>query len=237
MKRIVIVVYGPPGAGKGTQADLLAERYGLIHFDTGKVIEKTVHDPKNADDPVIQRERRLFDAGILCTPKWVLELVSRKIAEIGASEARGIVFSGSPRTMFEAGGDGENGITGVISTLENIFGKENIVVNRLNVSPESSIFRNSHRRVCENCQTPLMYAPENEKLDLCPKCGGRIVTRTLDAPETIKVRLEEYKNRTEPIFDYLANRGIRIIDIDGEADPETVARDIFREIDKKLEEC
>ncbi len=237
MKKIAIVVYGPPGAGKGTQADLLAERYGLIHFDTGKVIEKTVYDKKNVDDPVIQRERRLFDAGILCTPAWVLELVTRKIAEIAASEARGIVFSGSPRTMYEAGGDEENGVPGVISTLEDIFGKENIVVKRLNVSPELSIFRNSHRRVCENCQTPLMHTPDNEKLELCPKCGGKIVTRTLDAPETIKVRLEEYKNRTKPIFDYLADSNIPVIDIDGEADPDTVARNIFREIDKRLEEC
>jgi len=234
MKKISVVIYGSPGSGKGTQADLIAEHYGLVHFDTGKVIEKTVHDPKNAGDPVIQRERQLFDTGILCTPEWVLKLVTAKIREIAECEDEGLVFSGSPRTMYEAEGDKEKNIPGVIPILEEIFGKENLIVLRLNVSAESSIFRNSHRRVCEDCQTPLLYSAETEKLTHCPKCGGRIVTRTLDVPETIKVRLEEYKNRTEPIFQFLKNKGISVIDIDGEPAPAVVTRSIFEKIDDKI---
>ncbi|MDP1629753.1 MAG: nucleoside monophosphate kinase [bacterium] len=234
MKKIAVVIYGPPGSGKGTQADLIAEHYGLVHFDTGKVIERAVHDSQNANDPIIQQERQLFDTGILCTPEWVLELVTRKIAEIAEYEGKGMVFSGSPRTTYEAEGDKEKNISGVIPTLERVFGKENLIVLRLNVSDESSIFRNSHRRVCENCQTPLLFSVETEKLTHCPKCGGKIVTRTLDTPETIKVRLEEYKNRTEPIFQYLKSLDISIIDIDGEPDPVTVTQNIFKEIDKRL---
>lgn len=234
MKKFVVVIYGSPGSGKGTQADLIAEHYGLVHFDTGKVIERTVHDPENVNNPVIARERQLFDTGILCTPDWVLKLVTEKIREIAECEDEGLVFSGSPRTMYEAEGDKAKNIPGVIPILEEIFGKENLIVLRLNVSAESSIFRNSHRRVCEDCQTPLLYSAETEKLVHCPKCGGRIVTRTLDTPETIKVRLEEYKNRTEPIFQYIENKNIPIIDIDGEPDPVTVTRSIFKEINDKI---
>lgn len=234
MKKIAVTIFGPPGSGKGTQADLLAERYDLVHFDTGKVIERTVHNPKNANDPIIQREKKHFDTGILCTPDWVLALVGEKIREIGQCEDEGLVFSGSPRTLYEAEGDKEKNIPGVIEVLEKIFGKENLIIIRLNVSEESSIFRNSHRRVCDVCQKPLLFNPENEKLTHCPHCGGKIVSRVLDKPEIIKIRLEEYHNRTKPIFDFIESRKIPIIDIDGEPEPSVVSRNIFEEIDKRL---
>lgn len=235
-KKIAVMVFGPPGSGKGTQADLIADHYDLIHFDTGKVIERTVHNPRNAGDPVIRREKENFDTGILCTPEWVLMLVGEKIKEIAGHGDKGLVFSGSPRTIYETEGDKEKNTPGIISFLEKIFDKENIFALRLDISEKSSIFRNSHRRVCAACQKPLLYIPENERLTHCSICGGKIVTRTLDTPETIKVRLEEYKNRTKPIFDYIERRSILIISIDGEPTPSIVTQSIFKEIDKRLEE-
>lgn len=261
MEKIAVVIYGPPGSGKGTQAEKIAQAFNLIHFDTGKIIEKTVHDPKNARDPIIQEERRLFDTGFLTTPPWTLNLVLENIKKI-YSEGKGVVFSGSPRTEYEAEGDksariplgyyplrsrwdltgsqrdgipeGKEGIPGVIEILEKYYGKENIIFLRLNVSRQTAIYRNTHRRVCEKCRFILQYSPENEKLDKCPRCGGKLVRRSLDTADVMKVRLEEYGHRTKPIFDFVEARGYKIIDIDGEPEPDAVARDINGKLNEFL---
>jgi adenylate kinase len=233
MEKIAIVIYGSPGSGKGTQAEKIAQAFDLIHFDTGKIIEKTVHDPKNAHDPIVQEERRLFDTGFLTTPPWTLNLVLENIKKIH-SEGRGIVFSGSPRTEYEAEGDKKEGIPGVIETLEKYYGRENIFFLRLNVSRQTAIYRNIHRRICEKCRFILQYSPENEKLDKCPQCGGKLVRRSLDTADVMKVRLEEYGHRTKPIFDFVEARGYKIIDIDGEPEPDAVARDINEKLSEFL---
>src|SRR3989338_2428936 len=97
----VIIVYGTPGAGKGTQANLLAAKLGLIHFDTGKYLEQLVHDRSKQSDPLIRAARKQFDAGILLNPEFVLRMTAQKTKEI-AKSGFGIVFSCSPRTLFEA---------------------------------------------------------------------------------------------------------------------------------------
>ena len=234
MSKVAIIIYGPPGSGKGTQAEKIAEKFNLVHFDTGKTIEKTVHDPKNADDPIIQKERQLFDTGKLCTPSWVLSLVGENIKKI-FSEGKGIVFSGSPRTLYETEGDKEKKIPGVIEILEKYYGKENIIILRLNVSKKTAIYRNTHRRVCEECGFILQYSPENEKLTQCPKCGGKLVRRSLDTAEVMKVRLKEYEQRTKPIYDFLEKRGYKITEIDGEPSPEIVTKNIFNKIGEQCQ--
>lgn len=217
----VIIIYGPPGSGKGTQALKIAESLGLEHFDTGSVIEKKVLDPKAQNDPIIQRERKNFESGNLCTPKWVAEkIVNGEVRKL-KKQGKGVVFSGSPRTLPE--------VKELIPILENLYGKENIHILRLNVSPETSIFRNSHRRVCDDCSFAMVYTPENEKLNQCPRCGGKLVKRILDKPETIKKRLKEFKERTDPIYEYLWERDYQIIDIDGNnASVEEVAQNILK---------
>ncbi|MFH0906732.1 MAG: nucleoside monophosphate kinase [bacterium] len=218
-KQSVISVYGPPGSGKGTQAHKLADNFGFEHIDTGRVIEKKVHNPDLYDDPIIQREKKNFDDGILCTPEWVFEIVMNEIKEIHKL-GKGILFSGSPRTLPE--------VEKMAPYLEDLYGKENIYILRLNINPETSIFRNSHRRICEKCGQSIFYSPENEKLEQCPKCNGRLVIRTLDKPETIKVRLEEYEQRTKPVHEFLKKRGIKVIDIDGEPPIEQVYQNILK---------
>lgn len=217
----VVIIYGPPGSGKGTQANKIAEKLGLVHFNTGHVIEKKVFDPKLQDDPIIQRERDLFEKGILCTPKWVAEIVNEATEELH-KKGKGIVFSGSPRTLPE--------VKELIVILENLYGKENIYVIKINVKPETSIFRNTRRRVCKKCSHSLVYSSENEKLEKCPKCGGKLVKRVLDKPKTIKVRLNQFNERTEPIYKFLTDRGYKIIDIDGEPSVEKVSEDILEKL-------
>ncbi len=225
MKKVVII-YGPPGAGKGTQANLLQSTFGFLHFDTGKYIEQLVHDPDLQNDPVIQQERKNFDTGMLCTPSWVLQIVREKIIHL-AEAGFSLVFSGSPRTVFEAFGDAEH--ESVLAVFEREFGKDHIIPIALKVAPETSILRNSRRLVCSVCGTAILTGSYSGQT--CPLCDAPLRRRSLDVPEVIKVRLKEYEERTAPILDGLKERGYVIHEIDGEPAPFKV----FEIVKKNLE--
>lgn len=213
--------FGKPGAGKGTQADRMADKFNLVHFDTGKEIEHTVHDPKLQSDPVIQKERELFDSGILATPEWVQGLIEKRINEI-SSEGRGLIFSGSPRTLHE--------VRHIAPVLERAYGEENISVFVLHVEDQTSIFRNSHRRVCKNCRRPVVWSKATEGQEKCVHCGGELVRRSLDTPEIIKERLKEYRERTEPVIEFFRKRGETVYDIDGEGSPDEVTKRVLSKL-------
>lgn len=227
MPKRAVVIYGPPGSGKGTQADLLARKYGFIHFDTGRYIESVVHNPALQKSAVIRRERKLFDTGILCTPSWVLKVVreaTKKISKAGYS----IVYSGSPRTLFEALGDKKN--KGLFAELKKLYGGKNINIIRLKVGPKTSIKRNSNRLVCSVCGLPILAA---SKAKSCSFCAGPARRRTLDKPEVIKVRLREYEERTLPIVKEAKKLGVKIMEINGEPAPYKVHENIVKKLGLK----
>jgi len=226
MKKVVLV-YGAPGAGKGTQADLLSKKMGFYHFDTGKVIEQMLNDPENLKDAKFKEEKENFDSGRLNTPSWVLEDIVIKNTEKLAKAGVRLVFSGSPRTLFEAFGDGKT--VGLVETLEKLYGKENVGIIFIDVKPETSIFRNSNRLVCSVCGAAILYDPKSSQQN-CLFCGAPLKKRVFDNPEKLKVRLEEYKNRTEPILEGLRQRGFEVNVIDGEPEPFKV----FEEVKKRI---
>ncbi len=219
-----VVIYGPPGSGKGTQAELLARTLGLIHFDTGRFMENAVHSPQADKDPILKRERKLFDSGKLCTPTWALRITREAVRNIARSGS-GVVFSGSPRTEFEAFGSKSQ--KGLIHLLEDLYGKENITVIRLKVSERSSLKRNSSRLICSICGLPILAQSKQKQ---CAFCAGPMQKRIFDNLELIKVRLKEYEDRTFPILRGVKKMKIRILEINGEPLPYKV----FREIQKKL---
>lgn len=210
------MLFGPPGAGKGTQADMLAAQFGFVHLDTGRQIERIVHDPGRQSDPVIQRERELFDMGQLNSPEWVRQMTMERTEEI-ARQKQSIVFSGSPRTIFEA--------EGLIPLLERLYLKENIRVFVIKLKPQTSIFRNFHRRICDNGH-PLIWSVENDALTACPNCGSPLRRRTLDTGEAIRVRLINYEKRTKPVLGFMLERGLGVQEIDGEPEPHIVHQSI-----------
>ena len=224
MTKKVVIIYGPPGSGKGTQANLLASRKNLIHFDTGKFVEALTHDPATWNDKIIARERKLFDTGMLMTPSFVLGAVKKRTKEI-AKSGMSVVYSASPRTLYEAFGEGK--VAGLISVLEKLYGKKNISVVRLKTKPETSIKRNSARFVCTVCENPVIAGLG---LKSCPICLGKLRTRTLDKPGVIKVRLKEYDSRTAPILIKLKNKGYRLIEVNGDAPPYRVYLNIFPQL-------
>jgi len=153
MAKKAVVIYGPPGSGKGTQANLLAWTKNFIHFDTGKFLEQVVNDPDNRNNPMIQEEKKLFDGGKLLTPSFVLKVTREKTIDVSKA-GFSIVFSGSPRTMFEAFGDDKN--RGLVDILDEQYGKENALFVLLDIDPKVAIiqvgknsFGHPHKEVLE----------------------------------------------------------------------------------------
>src|SRR3989344_6338805 len=217
-KKWAVILIGPPGSGKGTQAELLAEKFGLFHLESSRVIENKF---KNADpnDKVIEHEKENWKAGQLTNPELVREWMLENIRDFG-NKGQGVVLSGSPRTMFEAEGE--------MPVFEEFYGKENVKPIHLNLTKEESIKRNSSRRICEANRHTIPDFPIFKDITACPKDGSPPLKRKLDTPETIGVRYEVYLRRTQPILSFLQDRGYKLIEVEGEQSIEDVRDDILR---------
>lgn len=221
-----IIVYGAPGSGKGTQAKLLADKFNIYHLDTGDYLRKIIYDPTLQKNKIVQREKKLNESGMLQTPEFVLKVVSERTKEV-IKLKQGIVFSGSPRTLFEAFGDKKN--KGLMKVLETGFGKKNIFVFNLDISEKEAIKRNSKRSICSVCKAPVL-GMARDKLTSCAFCGGKIIRRVDDNPEIMKTRLKEYDKRTKPIFAKLKKANYKFYKIDGTPMPYKVYQAILKKL-------
>lgn len=235
MEKKVIILFGPPGAGKGTQSELLSEKMGLFLFETSRILEKefkkTGNNPDYSERFVefdgekfdVLDEYDLWKKGILCSPKYVTYLCIREFKKL-AENGDNLILSGSPRTLYEAEKE--------MPVLEELYGKENIKIGMIEISPEVTIFRNTHRKICELMRHSILFSKETEKLELCPIDGSKLVIRKdLDDPKTIKTRLEQYEERTKPLFDYFSNNGFKVTKINGERSVAEVHEDILKAIE------
>lgn len=222
MKKIVVVLYGPPGAGKGTQAGLLAHKLDIIHFDTGRFLEGIVYDPRRLKRKVVRQQRKYFEGGQLMAPSFVTGEVIREVRRMAAAD-EGVVLSGSPRTMYEA--------ERTYPVFNRLYGKKNVFIFVLDVPLSHALRRNSARMVCSSCGYLLLTAfYPTKKAKHCPVCGGHFYKRSLDNPRVIKIRFEEYEDRTSPIFDYAKKKGYRIVHVDGRPAPYKVMERIYARI-------
>lgn len=221
-KKIAIIVLGPPGSGKTTQAQRLSEEFGLTHFNTGEVIKDTIDDPANQNDQEIQHEKQLYNSGILNSDHWVTELVIRETKKIENS-GKGVIYSGSPRRLMEA--------EGLIPALEEFYGRKNVFVFYIPLNFEDALKRVKARRICSVCGFPLLADDHSE---FCPKCGGKIIVRTLDDPDKLKLRFDEYHKKTEPILNYFKSININVNEIKGEDSPDEVHENMVEIIKLRL---
>ena len=158
--------------------------------------------------------------GLVAPPIGILKKSKKKTREVAQADF-GVVFSGSPRTLYEA--------EGLIPLIEKLYGRKNVFPFLLRVKPDTSIHRNSKRKVCSFCATPVIAA---HNLSACPLCGAPLKTRSVDNPKVIPTRLKEYEERTKPIFDYLKKRGYVLPHIHAEPLPFHVFKNVHRKITK-----
>jgi adenylate kinase len=228
-KKQVIILLGPPGSGKGTQGTLLAEKLGLYYFETSKILEESFNGHREGEFVEIggekfyfAKEKENWENGLLVSPAFVVYLSEGKIRNLHKEE-KGIVFSGALRTMPEA--------EKLMSLVKELYGERNINIILLEINAENSVFRNSNRRICELMRHPILYSEETKNLNNCPIDGSKLIKRELDNPETIKIRLKEYEERTLPIVEYFNRENLRVKKINGE---QSVA-DVYGDILKVLE--
>jgi adenylate kinase len=216
----IIILIGPPGSGKGTQAELIAEKFGFYHFETSKVIEEKF---KNADpnDKEMREEYEKFSSGQLNTPSKVRQWVIDRIEDLAQHKTK-IVFSSSPRTLYEAEGE--------CPFLEKYYNKNEMIVFNIEVSEEESIRRNSGRRICEKSRHPIPDFDEYKNIKTCPKDGSKIITRILDKPDIIKVRYATYVNETKPVLDFFKKADYEVVKINGDQSISDVHTDIIKKI-------
>lgn len=224
-KRTVIIL-GPPGSGKGTQSELLAEKLNLFHLETSEIIVKNLANIKKSDFVRVKNkkyflfdERKLRQSGELMSPPLITFWVKKKIKEL-AREGEGIVTSGSPRTLYEA--------KELIPLLKKLYGSRNIQVILINLTEKESIWRNSHRRTCKLMRHTILYTKDTAKLTRCPFDGSRLILRKDDKPALIKIRLKEYKERTFPLIDYFKKQKLKVIRINGSPSPTVVFRNVLK---------
>jgi adenylate kinase len=232
MNKQVIILFGPPGAGKGTQSELLSEKIGLYLFETSKMLEREFKNAEKVapDSPErfveiegekfdILNEKEIWKKGELCSPPWVTYLTVKELKRLH-DDGDNIILSGSPRTVYEAEHE--------MPVLEELYGKENIKIVLIEISPEVTIFRNTHRKICELMRHSILFNKETEKLKICPLDGSKLVKRKdLDDPETIKTRLVQYKERTLPLFEYFKNNNFNVNKINGEGSVAKVHEEIL----------
>lgn len=216
----VIFLIGPPGSGKGTQAELLAKELGFYHFEISKIIEGKF---KNADseDKEIVHQKEHWISGELIHSELIIRWFFEEVEEL-KNRVNGFVFSGSGRTVKESKEQ--------LDYLEKIYGKENIVAVELKLSEEESVKRNSTRRICKANRHPIPNFPEYADMKVCPEDGSEIITRELDKPEIIKERYRVYLRDTAPVIDYFRDNGYKVKEVNGEQPIEGVFRDIKEQL-------
>ena len=185
-----LILLGAPGAGKGTQADILCKELDIPTISTGNILRAAI---KNGT-PTGMKAKAYMDEGKLVPDDVIIGIITERVAEEDCKN--GYILDGVPRTIAQA------------ESLE----KAGIVfddVISIEISDEVIMERMSGRRVCEHCGASyhLVAVPPKQE-GICDKCGGKLIQRHDDEPETVKHRLEVYHQETEPLKEFYAKRGL-----------------------------
>ena len=206
-----IIMLGAPGAGKGTQAKKIAEKCGIPHISTGDIFRANI---KNGTE-LGKKAKTYMDQGLLVPDELVCDLVVDRIQQ--ADCKKGYILDGFPRTIPQA--------ESLDKALQAIGEKMDYAID-VEVPDENIVKRMGGRRACVGCGATyhLVYAP-TKKEGICDACGGELILRDDDKPETVQKRLGVYHEQTQPLIDYYKNQGI-LREVDGSVDME----DVFKEI-------
>ena len=201
-----LILLGPPGAGKGTQAEVLTKMLGVPQISTGDMLRSAV---KNGT-PVGLQAKSIMDAGGLVPDDVIIGVVKERLT--GKDCEKGYIFDGMPRTIAQAEALDEQGIT--IDTVLSIEVPDEVIVDRL-----------GGRRTCPDCGMIFHIKTKPPATpDICDACGAKLTIRKDDAAETIRSRLETYHKETEPLKDYYKAQGkLKSINGSGSVEESNIA--------------
>lgn len=205
-----IVLLGAPGAGKGTQAAKLVEKFGYAHISTGDMLRAAV---KN-QTPLGLEAKKYMDAGDLVPDEVVIGLVKERLQD--EDTQAGFILDGFPRTSTQA-----VALDSELASLDRPLNAALLV----DVDKEVIIKRLTSRRMCRDCG----YIGSDQDAE-CPKCGGEMYQRDDDNEATVRNRLDVYETSTAPLIDYYRGCDL-LIEIDGDRDPEVVLESIIEALD------
>ena len=206
-----IVMLGAPGAGKGTQADMIADMFSIPHISTGDIFRENI---KNGTE-LGAKAKGYMDKGELVPDELVCDLVVDRIQQDDC--VKGYILDGVPRTIPQA--------NALEEALKAIGQKLDYAID-IEVPDENIISRMSGRRSCTGCNAVyhVVYNPPKTE-GICDKCGGKLVLRDDDKPETVKNRLNVYHEQTQPLIDFYKGTGV-LHEVDGTQTMEKVFADI-----------
>ena len=184
-----LILLGPPGAGKGTQAEILSRDLNIPTISTGNILRAAV----KAGTPIGLKAKSYMDAGKLVPDEVIIGIIQDRLAE--ADCAGGFILDGVPRTIAQAEALEAHGIQ-----FDHVISLE--------ISDEAIVKRMDGRRVCTQCGTPFHVESKPPKTaGVCDLCGGELVERDDDKPETVRARLVVYHDETEPLKQFYQERG------------------------------
>ncbi len=204
-----LILLGAPGAGKGTQAEYICDRYNIPAFSTGNILREAV---KNGTETGI-KAKSYMDAGELVPDEVIIDVIRERMQQPDAQN--GFILDGVPRTVAQA------------EALEKLGVDINLAIS-LNVADDEIVKRLSGRRVCESCGASYhtVYKPSKQP-DVCDRCGGRLIVRKDDEPETILARLAIYHDQTQPLIDFYRQRN-KLAEVEGAEEVRETTERVFK---------
>lgn len=215
---MIVILLGPPGVGKGTQAARLCEARDLEHVSTGDLLRQA----RREGTPLGRQAQAYMDRGELVPDDVIMGMVREKLEEFGPG--RGVVFDGFPRTVPQA-----EGLDGILSELERRV--DRVVV--LRADDEVLVKRLSGRRTCAECGAVynVHFSPPQTE-GVCDECGAEALKqRTDDEPATVRNRLDVYRRQTEPLVAFYEEHEAPVRRVAGDQAVEAVQADLLRAVD------
>lgn len=204
-----LILLGAPGAGKGTQAEILCDKLGIPTISTGNILRAAVKD----GTPMGLKAKSFMDAGALVPDDVIVGIVKERLAADDC--ANGFILDGMPRTIAQG------------EALE-AMGVEIDKVLNLTVPDEAIMARMSGRRVCEKCGASYhIVSKPSAKEGVCDRCGGALVIRKDDRPETVRDRLTAYHEQTEPLVEFYRSRG-KLVEVPDQGSIEATSAYILK---------
>ncbi|MDO3412946.1 adenylate kinase [Saccharibacillus sp. CPCC 101409] len=207
-----ILFMGPPGAGKGTQAQVIVDAFGIPHISTGDAFRLAIKE----GTPIGVKAKEYIDQGLLVPDDVTNGIVRERLSQPDCE--KGFLLDGFPRTLLQAE---------ALDALLLETGRQLDHVINLNVDPEKLLVRITGRRICKTCGTTyhVIFNPPKQE-GVCDKDGGELYQRPDDNEESVRTRLGEYSSKTAPLIDYYANKGL-LRQIDGDQEIGTVSEGIL----------